>query len=650
MRASRIRPDGGLLFRGGGLLSPGGGLVRVPTPGGVSLIADLDFSAPVVQSFPETAAGLAALLGDAAATPSYIWPNQEASGNLIDSVAAEELTPESSPLQGQGAFGVDDGSGLTGRKAIEFTQGSASSFDGATSLLDSDSTSLAFLIVPRQSAPNLAAGDILGKQESDAGYRFWSNTAGRYDLNVDSGTPVANYTINTGDHDGAWDCLIPHINVTSNEIRVFSSKVSAPAAVSMAALGSITNADPFKLGEMRTTAKAHQNTYTAAFEGAAADALYALGQTAVDSFWKNATDPTALLTTKSRASSISAVIAAGAVGHFSPNTIPIVFDPAFASGFGLLCQNATSNLVPWSAVSTGAANTNVTPADNAADSADGCRCATTLLATAADGNQAKACVTVASTQYTGTAYIEEVSAGVTGRVIMYDESNASELGATAFVGTGTPQRIQVIASTIGGGISTSMRVEIDTDTETVIAWSYQLEAGSGSASIIKTAGAAAATVQSDWRTTEPMVKESTGELEAVFVIKKLPPSGDTHYVFDTVTAADRRALSIDSAGALKLLVNNAAGGLVAEITLGTVAVDTEYTATCQWDEAAGLDSASVRGKVNAVAKVAGGTSFTSGGGFAAELSVGGSAATADTALDGPVQRIRGYDGARSMPV
>ena len=208
--------------------------------------------------------------------------------------------------------------------------------------------------------------------------------------------------------------------------------------------------------------------------------------------------------------------------------------------------------------------------------------------------------------------------------------------------------VKMVDDTIAGGISTSLRVEVDTDTETVIAWHWQLTKGSGFGAAIRTSGAAASTVQSDYRATGDHVNESMGELEAVFVVKKLPGPGKLHYIFDTNAAADRRALYVDDANKLRFLVNNAAGALVVILNLGTLTSDVRYTARCQWDELAGLDTDSVRGKLNALAKVSGGAAFTSGGDFTTEISIGASDATADTALDGPIQRIKSYDVIRDM--
>lgn len=161
------------------------------------------------------------------------------------------------------------------------------------------------------------------------------------------------------------------------------------------------------------------------------------------------------------------------------------------------------------------------------------------------------------------------------------------------------------------------------------------------------------TADTDFRTVGDHLNESAGEVTSVFTVNTLPGVGELHYVFDTgaadgVNYYDRRALYLDESGLLSFLVTDAQGTTVAIIDLGTVSINTEYTAVTQWNEAGGLDSGSVRVKLNALDGKSSGLAFTSGGLYSNQLCIGSSESTASTQLDGVIQSITSYDDARAM--
>jgi hypothetical protein len=617
--------------------------------GGTQTLADLDFSTPSTSWFTGRT-------GFSSAYADEQWDMQTYSTGYTSSESTVKLVDNGAGgLTGQTAVGVYDGSSYTARKAWEALDGGDrlecdSATAGNVTLGSEDFCARIVWRAPKE----FVSGDYLFSKFNltDGGWRLYTAFSGQLQASLYTDT-AASVTLNSGVPSASFSDGAPHYATiyydSTNDLLYLKTDITSEASTSTAALtGGIDSTTPINLngyssGGAQGT-QGNQYLYFGFTVGADAQAMY----DEIDTVWQHATDPTGLLTTATRASLISVPVEEGYVAHLTDDTLPIGYDAAFTSGLGLYCNNAHTSLVPYSEDTTGATASNITATDDAADAADGFRAASTLLATAADGYLAKTCTTSASTQYTATVWIEEVSAGVTGRVIMYDESNSAELGAQAFTGTGTPQKVSVTASTIAGGLSTSVRVEVDTSTETVIAWLWGLREGAGDGADIRTSGASASVVQSDYRAAGDYVQESTGEIEAVFALKVLPPTGETHYVFDTVTAADRRALYVDDTGALKFLVNDSTGSAVATITLGTVAIDTEYTARCQWDESAGLDSNSVRGKLNSAAKVSSGASFTSGGGYTAEICIGASGSTADTALDGFIQSVKAYDAAEEI--
>lgn len=622
------------------------GMMGVPPASGPTLLADFDFSA-ALASWTAGRTGFSS----AYATDEFDFQDYAAGSTYSNTsgVGSDTLSASGGKTAAL-AVGICDGTDMVSRTAWEPTSTSDYLQASSSSAFDSNLEDFAFRFEFRTTVGWSAGDYIFDKRATNGVLLYVQSNSLR--LFLSDGSNFVTFSVSlvgatglAGYDDGAPHYVSGWVD-WSAKIAYMKGDLFSEQSLDISALAStLSNSEQALFANSTTgSSNAPVGTQFCGFSwctGTDAQSHYD------EPFWQHGKKP-ALLDALDRACLVGVPVAAGSVGLFAPDTFPIGYDPAFAAGLGVYCNNARTNLIPYSVISTGAANTNITPTDNAVDSPAGFRDATTLLATGANGNQARTAVTVASTAYTGVAFIEESTAGVTGRVIAYDESNAAELASTAFVGTSTPQAVVVPFSTIAGGVSTSLRVEVDTDTETVIAYAWQIEAGTGTGAIIPTNGAAASLVQSNYRATGDYVQESTGELVSVFVVKKMPASGETHYVFDTVAAADRRALFIDDTGALKFLANDGAGSLVATITLGTVVADTEYTATCQWDEAAGLDGASVRGKVNAVAKVTGGSAFTSGASFTSEICFGASDTTANTALDGYIQSIVSNDGASAM--
>lgn len=624
-----------------------------------ALLADFDYRTQVEQLFPTTAAELAAALGDAAATASYIWDCQETSGNLVDEIASEALTPANSPLQGQVAAGL--GSTMINRNAVEAT-GSTTKFSaGNNTTMDSVDSAVASLTVFRT-----RDGDgermLYKKRGVVAGHQFKINAGGTLNARMQdsSGNIQSPISAESGHDDGAWHVAIAGYSATGDVTSVVSdlaTKLSVPSP----ALGSMTVAEPYELLDGGIGV---QIAFHAAFESAAAEALLALGATAITNFWKHASDPgvaagKTALTKSSRASLISGEIAAGFVGHFSGGTtpattqLPITYSAALeegAGGLGLYCNSAVVNLVQNSRTS-GSATGATTNTDNFADAADGFRAATKSLATASPDFIGKTEVVVAETVYTGSVFIKEDTVGVVGRVYAYDLTAGAEIAGSsvAYTADGTwEQRIKTTFTTPALCISVSFRLEITTDTESVLHDFWQLELGKGAGAIINTSGGSAALVASDYEAVgaaDLFAKSAAGELELVAV------NDDTtgEYFCDLTSTGDndRRSLLyvVPTASVIQFNAWNATAGLEASLGDGIVR-GTEDTIVCKWDALAALDDGSNTSLQIDSEPVANDTGTYTSGDSLTTVSIGQKAGGGNN-LNGHAARLRIWDRERA---
>lgn len=620
----------------------------------VTLLADFDFSAPL-------ASWTAGRTGFSSAFATDEWLMQDAASPMANNVGSETLA-NSGGLVNQSAPDIYDGTGYGNRKAWEAIATGDDLAASGTTAGDSNNEDFCFRIVFRFKSTPPSNAYLIGKRDSAASYTGWSlrATATALEMALDEGTLEVTKGVNaTATHDGAWHYASGWYDYSANMIYLKTDVTAEVSASTATITASLTNGSPLKVNGISALAGAGniQVGYAGVCVGANSQAMYD------EVFWQHAQDPSGLLTTTSRNSTISVPLSATTVGHFSGGTalgtcqLPIGYNANFtdADKLGLYCNLAVTNLILYSRLSTGATSSNVTATDNAADGPDGFRAATTIAATANNGYLAKTVTTVASTAYCGSVYIEESTVGVTGRVIAYDESNGAELASQIFTATGTPQDVQVPFSTIADGISTSLRVEVDTSGETVIADLWQVNLGSARGAIINTSGAAAALVASNYRasaTAGLLVKAAKGECEIVSVPHNVDTSAANQYLTDFSAAgatANRRYISSPAHATLvrtNMAAWNSAAGL--EMNLFVTAEPTtpiEVTALARWDASGGL--AAGGGKDGTL-------SFNAGTG---EVSDVGSHASTETLtdvtigsyysnqyhFDGVIQRVRIWD-------
>jgi hypothetical protein len=631
--------------------------------GDPNVLADFNFSTPLVQSFPTTAAGLATKLGNPSAVASYIWDCQEASGNLVDTIAGVNQVPISSPMQGRTAVGIDGGTGYLGRGAVE-TIYAPNEFQIADSnILKAGLTSIGYLYVFRSPRTTPSASAMVGKGSSASihkGHKLeMSGATGYLSCRIGDGTNTVAVANTSNAADGAWHAVMLVIDRTAGFVYLYCDQ-QAVVSADISIIGDIGTTDPFGIGVGRFQTIPQQATYLAMFEGAAAELL---NQASLDSFWSHAKDPTGLLTTTSRASTISVEVAPGKVAHFAGGTtlgtcqLPIGYHAALSDEdkLALYCNNVVTNLIPYSRLSTGATGA-TTNTDIAIDAADGFRAASRHQANSADDFVGKVCAVAESTAYCGSVYLKQYTAGVSGRVYAYDATNLAEIaGAVAFVASADWEDTQVPFTTPVGCTSVELRVEITTNGELVASDFWQVNLGSARGATINTSGAAAALVGGNYKATAAagvLVKSTIGESESIFVAS-FEFNGTNPYVYDAFGSgnADRMLHYLPSNNRLPAQLHFDSAS-AAQVNHGVGVQDTdgqENVTVCKWDAAGGM-AGGVDGSIsyNGEAPVEDVGSYTVADTIT-DIKIGGlgTSVGANFQFHGFIQRVRIWDGLRA---
>lgn len=571
------------LDRGGHTLLGGGHLANPKAVTGVSPTTSVDLSTPVIQSFPETAAGLAALLGDPTALASHIFPLQEISGNLLDVVGAGALVP-SGGLRGQSAPGLWNGANMTSRKAFE-TQATTdlATNTGDTTLFDQTTGSFAMIGVAR-CHPEAGNGPLVGKRNSTAGFDVRpTGTAGMVFSLEDTGATTKQIT-ESGNSVKTREsfCFAAVVNRTTNLMWLITP--NGATSLDISGLGSLTNTNAFGLGQQNghlAGAGMSQMLYLACFEGAAAEAI---DQAALNAFWKHATSPVNGATF-SRASVMSLPVAAGAVAHFGIDQVPIGYKSSLVNArkLALWAPATPTNLITWSEDFTNAAwtKTTMSVAGDNANAPDGFRIASKLTAGAANDQIKQTFTTLALTKYTLSVWIKEVTPGATGRVVFYDEVGASELASQAFTADDTwGQRIEVTATTGAAQISSSIRIEIDNNTEEILAWGAQAELGDGAGAYIWTTTTARALTTQDYKLTD-VVPIRLGRVEAQAMLATDVNTGQI--LLSTESTTDWRVLWHGAGRSTRFYYYNGSGVSWTNIIGSVVSIGTSRKYVGRWD-------------------------------------------------------------------
>lgn len=628
------------------------------SPVTAALLAELDFSAPLVQSFPES--GL--VLGQ---TPNSLYAFQEASGDIIDHVGAIDFTAQGAPLQGQGAIGLWDGSSYSARMATESTTNASSDYFRApnTAAFDYDaSTSFAWLIAFRSPGVS-SAGRILRKFLSGVGYEIEVSAVSLTAV-IDDGPNRVSLTQSAEFCDGAWHYALMVVNRTTNLLHLYTD-LGSPIAVDISGVGSLSCAANVGFGGGATTLRA-QWTYAVNWEAAEAEAL---SQAAADSWWQHAKDPTGLLTSTSRASLISVPVSSGCVAHFSGGTtlgtcqLPIGYHDAFsdAGKLGLWCNSSPTNMIQYSenfnTGNWGAISCPVTEDDS--DAPDGFRSADLLAQIALNGHRRylQGSGMTESTGYTFSVWLR-ADAPHTATIQITESSASGTAIATENVAVTSDWQLFSVTATTNVGQTTARCViypgEVGVGTsEEVHAWGAQLNLGTSRCAYIRTNGAAATLVPGKYSAAGDFVHLPKGEIDVTFV--PVYSAGSTRVVVSSTGPADERLVYFSGGTGTNITsrIYNSAAAIEAapSTTGGLLTIGAEHNLSLMWDSEDGVDA----GQYEAVA-ILDGVQFNPDAfpwegsptpGYAAELAIGTRYSTASPA-DICVQRVRSWDGVVSL--
>lgn len=556
----------------------GSGLDWWPYNTGTSLLANLDFSAP-------TTSWKTGRTGFSSAYATDEWLLQNYSGGYANNVGSETLV-DSNGITGQTCVGIWDGTSYTSRKAWETTSAlSGLDCDGFTAL-DCDDEDLCVRLVFRWANTTTGIRWLVSKFAStagaSAGWGAYTGSSGNVTVVIHDGTNTISKTL-TADHtDGGLHYLELFYDKSANLLHAKSDLVATSSDDASSVTDSLTNSEAFYVGDPLSglTNGIWQATYVGGCVGANAQSMYD------EEFWNHASDPTGLLTTQTRASLISVPVADGYVGHFAADTLPIGYHSAFtgSSKLGLYCNRAVTNIIPYSEALSNWSGSTTTKTDNEADSPDGFRSASKLLATSADGLAVQAVTAVAETTYTWSVWVKRADTGPASGVLrLYDADNSAIIADVPYTATGNWQLVSVTGET--GAANTDLRAQIiiTADTEAIYAWGAQVNLGSARGAYIRTNGAAASLAASDYRV-EELVPMAAARVEADFVSALFSNNAGNHSVF-TATAGSTngwRLFYVDSADFL-MQARDEDGNIWSSGAAGSPAIDTLYNYVARWD-------------------------------------------------------------------
>lgn len=578
---------------------------------GAILLSDFDFSIPVTQEFPETAAGMATSLGDVAATPSYIWNCQETTGSLTDPISiavSSDLAPTGNPLYGQTAVGLWDGSSYIGRSAIETPPGTGGGTfvaNNSTVMDLTGSVSIAFTMAIRLSSPPpISIRFLWNRQGSGKGYWLNIDTTGRLAVVHYDGTTSKTATLLGNLADGAWHPIAVVYNETTKFFHAYSD-IGTTVSTDYSANGSVSGTGFLTIGSGGTSIPGMQFAHICGYEGAAAEAI---DQTALDSWWTNGNDPTGLLTTQSRASTISVLATGSYVSHFAQNKLPIGFNTNLSGGlggYGLYCNSAITNLVVSSEVLSGSWNLFGAGAYHSkavTDSPDGFRSADAFTSVGAGNATYSNFLMTSGSSYIYSTWIKRnQGTDVSGTVRFWD--SVLSYRSEPFVATDTWQKFEVTGS--AGSASGGQYIFLDSGGDSILIWGAQVNLGSTRGAYIRTSGVAASLVACNYEATfaaGSLISATKGQSEVTWVTS-IPGTGNA-YLYDAwVSANTDRILCYNATDGTRPTGTGYDESAVSQWVVRKAAASDmttqENTFALQWDETGGL-SVSPGGEASAI--------------------------------------------------
>lgn len=538
------------------------------------------------------------------------WLLQESSGTYANAKGGTAFT-NGSGLQGQTAVGLWDGSSYIARNAFEVRQ-SATTNDflelvSDSTTLDSNNEDIAACIVFRSNGGG-GIETLLGKRGPGSGFAGWEIRwagGGTLSVTVDDGATIFQRSV-AGDHaDGAWHYCVIWYDDSAKTLSV-RTDLTTHTAVAAGLSGSLTNtgtlqAAKWSLGSSDNP-KGDQYTYIGGTTGANAEAFFD------EAIVLPGSDPTGLLTTQTRASTISVPVAEGYIAHFAEDTLPIGYHSAFTdtNKLGLWCNSAIENLQPYSEeFTTGWAAYNMSVASDDVDAPDGFRSADKLTQTGAGGRTQRSISGLTElTEYTVSFWARTDDGGHDQLTYIYNNAGTARIKEETTAITDSWSLVEFQFTTEAGQTAAYHRFHpgLVTDSDKVFyIWGLQTNLGKKRAVYIRTEGAADTLSASSYEASGSHIHIPYGETAVTLVLPSLPLSGFS-IIYDTGTSTtDRRYCYIETTGNLRMRVYDSVGTSEDNVTHSSspLSVDTQYSFRHLWDSrAAGVHGFEQVGYVN----------------------------------------------------
>jgi hypothetical protein len=463
--------------------------------------------------------------------------------------------------------------------------------------------------------------------------------------------------------DGAWFEIKFLYDYSADMLYLKTNRAAEGSASTAALTGTLTNSAAVKVNSREGSTRGligAQYAYAGVSVGANAQNFYNESVTLPGADPATQDAAKTALTTVSRGSLISVPTSATTVGHYSDDQLPVGFNSNLTSGYALYANSTVTNLLPYSESVIGWTNTWGTTTSNYGDSPDGFRSSIRLEASGA--GQAfydSGITTLASTEYTWSFMMRSTDGGADTdvTVLIRDDSNANVIVTETKTATSEWQEFSVTGTTGVGGVSCSARILALAATDDIEINFFQFNLGDARGAYIRTSGASAALVFSNYQASfaDGTIKAETGEAECVYTRAFGSYGGSNCYVWDcgnATSSANRRYLNLSNTG-----VNPTSGGYnessgsVWTVTSGAQSVDAEEcTSVVRWDSSGGL---AVAAGAEAQILYNGGSSDHDVGTFTStetinRVSIGNyRGASSVFAMDGYVQRLRFWDGERA---
>lgn len=568
---------------------------------------------PDIQLFPADNSELAAI-GMPSAVSIYLAEDTVVSGVMADEIGGKTLTVGGTALQYRRAKGFWNGSNFHSKKCIEFERNGITSNAVAANagVFDYDAaTSFGFIIIYRSYAGFLS--QYIGKKTTTAtqGWELAENAAGFPQFAVEDAGGLL-LTSSVGGFDVrdamAWNIACGVVNRTAGFQQLYSA-VGDGARNNIAALGSLSSTEIFRLGSGQRHSAGAQIAYFAMFEGAAAEDL--------DANFKSIYLP--LLYTRACDRSPSEIrtpitysFASGAVGSIlgrddegiyytdwdgdnTTSAMPFVwsYDENFThpSKLGLLCHDNASIEIEYTDYFAGAnwTRTNCT-IDSAwsgwEDAPSGMKMANVMVATANNAWLTNTISCAAGELWSFRIFVRRstgMGSNVTGRLVAYDRIGTAEIASIAFTATAVWEQVNLQFTTPVGCTSMDFVVEIDNNGEELTLSRFSAYQGPMRGPTYRIgSGAATSLAWSIQAIAGTHMKGNQGEIEAKYICFS-DLSDISRYIVAASPANNRRLGRVNTAGSDRFSYYNSAGGFVGSDDSAVYTQNQEHVVRLRWD-------------------------------------------------------------------